>query len=54
MAGRQLLNRKDNSTSEDSFARKDVSRYSGRSSAVAITITVIIVGIVLYLTMHSK
>jgi hypothetical protein len=54
MAGPRLPNRKDNSTSEDSFARKDVGRYSGWSSAVAITITVIIVVIVFYLAMHSK
>jgi hypothetical protein len=49
-----LRNRKENSTSEDKFARKDVRRYSGWSSAAVITITVIIVGIVFYLTMHSK
>jgi hypothetical protein len=54
MAGPQLPNHKDNSTSEDRFARKDVSRYSGWSSAAAITITLIIVGIVFYLAMYSK
>ncbi len=54
MAGPQLPNHKGKSTSEDSFARKDVVRYSGWSSAAAITITVIIVGIVFYLAMYSK
>jgi hypothetical protein len=55
MIGPQLSNHKDNSTSEDRFARKDVSRYSGWSSATAITITIIVTGIVLYyLGLHSK
>jgi hypothetical protein len=54
MAGPQLPNRKENSTSEDGLARTDVTRYSGWSSAASITITIIIVGIVFYLAMYSK
>ena len=54
MTGPQLPNHKDHSTSEDRFARKDITRYSGWSSAAAITITVIIVGLVFYLVLHSK
>jgi hypothetical protein len=54
MAGPQSPKRKDNSTSEDRFARKDAGRYSGWSSAAAITITIIVVGIVFYLAMYSK
>jgi hypothetical protein len=53
MAGPRLPNHKDKSTSEDRFARKDDSSYSGWSSAVVITTTVIIVGILFYLAMHS-
>jgi hypothetical protein len=55
MADPRLPNHKDTATSEDRFARNDVRRYSGRSSAVVLTAIVVIVGIVfIYLAMHSK
>ena len=55
MAGPRLPNHKDTSTSEDRFARNNVRKYSGWSSAVVITAIVIIVGIVfIYLAMHFK
>jgi len=54
MAGPQFPIHKDTATNEDRFARRDVRRYSGWSSAAVITATVIIVGIVFfYLAMHS-
>jgi hypothetical protein len=54
MAGPRLPNHKDSSTSEGRFAGRNVGSYSGRSSAAVIIITVVIVGIVFYLAMHSK
>jgi len=39
---------KEDSGSEDSFAREDNASYSGWSSAVAIVIAIVIVGIVFY------
>ena len=54
MPRRRSPDHKDTSTNEDRFARQDVRRYSGWSSAVAITAIVIIIGIVLvYLAMHA-
>lgn len=38
----------DNSDSEDRFALEDDTSYSGWSSAAAIVITIIIVGVVFY------
>jgi hypothetical protein len=53
MAGPQLPNHKDNSTSEDRFAQKNDNSYSGWSSAAVITITVIVAGIVFYVATRS-
>ena len=39
---------KEDPDSEDSFARQDNASYSGWSSAAAIVITIVIVGIVFY------
>lgn len=55
MAGPRLSIHKDTSTGEDRFARYNVRRYSGWSSAVVIAAIVIIVGLAFaYLAMHSK
>lgn len=53
MADPKLPNHKGNSNCEDRFARKNDNSYSGGSSAAVVTITVIVVGIVFYVTMHS-
>lgn len=36
------------STTEGRFGQRDVKKYSGRASAAAIAVTIIVVGLVLY------